>query len=72
MTLTPDELAATAATRQRFLSNPQRWLAMTRPSRIFHADWSINPRKRWLCTARLHDDSRYVIAAPVPLPDLPR
>lgn len=34
------------------------------PGRVFHADWSSNPRKRWMAEAVLGDDHRYTAAAP--------
>lgn len=34
------------------------------PGRIIHADWSSNPRKRWMAEAVLGDDHRYTAFAP--------
>src|SRR5271170_6232150 len=34
------------------------------PARVIHADWSANPRKRWMAEAVLGDDHRYTASAP--------
>jgi hypothetical protein len=34
------------------------------PGRIIHADWSANPRKRWMAEAVLGEDNRYTAHAP--------
>lgn len=40
------------------------------PARVAHADWSINPTKRWMADARLTDGDRYRLAAPHQVADL--
>jgi hypothetical protein len=37
---------------------------MLLPTRVIHADWSANPRKRWMAEAVLGDDLRYKASAP--------
>ena len=34
------------------------------PARVIHADWSANPRKRWMAEAVLGADNRYTAQAP--------
>ncbi|MBI1259117.1 MAG: hypothetical protein GC204_16735 [Chloroflexi bacterium] len=34
------------------------------PARVIHADWSANPRKRWMAEAILGEDNRYTVRAP--------
>lgn len=34
------------------------------PNLVAHADWSANPKKRWLALARLTEKGQYIIAAP--------
>lgn len=41
---------------------------MPRPAIVAHADWSLEPRKRWLATARL-DGDRYTVGTPEPVGD---
>jgi hypothetical protein len=36
--------------------------------RVFHADWSCDPRKRWLACAERHGDT-WKVAAPTPAPN---
>lgn len=43
-----------------------------RPTLVVHADWSVDPRKRWLCQATLAKGGGYCIAAPRPVGDLDR
>ena len=43
-----------------------------RPTLVVHADWSVDPRKRWLCQATLAKGGGYGIAAPRPVGDLDR
>ena len=35
-----------------------------KPSLIVHADWSTDPKKRWMCSAFIQDDQSYTIEAP--------
>jgi hypothetical protein len=42
---------------------------MLLPTRVVHADWSANPRKRWMAEAALGDDLRYTAFAPKPVRD---
>lgn len=44
---------------------------MNRPTLVFHADWSSNPRKRWCAKATLGSDARYSASAPQLVGDLP-
>ncbi len=34
------------------------------PARVIYADWSANPRKRWMAEAVLGEDGRYMASAP--------
>jgi hypothetical protein len=38
------------------------------PRLIIHADWSTDPKKRWMCTAKREND-RYCVSAPVQVGD---
>lgn len=40
------------------------------PSRIVHADWSLNPNKRWMGSATLQPNGRYRLGAPQPVGSL--
>ena len=40
------------------------------PAIIVHADWSVDPRKRWVCCATRGKDGGYSAAAPTPVGDL--
>ena len=37
------------------------------PSRIIHADWSLNPNKRWMGSATLQPNGRYRLGTPQPV-----
>ncbi len=37
---------------------------MLLPTRVIHADWSTNPRKRWMAEATLGEDLRYTVVEP--------
>ncbi|MEP7291401.1 MAG: hypothetical protein ABI835_06435 [Chloroflexota bacterium] len=39
------------------------------PGHIVHADWSVNPRKRWMAAAELGDDGQYTASAPQAIRD---
>ena len=43
-----------------------------RPTLVVHADWSVDPRKRWLCQAGLAKGGGYCVAAPRPVGDVDR
>jgi hypothetical protein len=34
------------------------------PAAVVHADWSVQPARRWVARARLGDDGRYVVTLP--------
>jgi len=40
------------------------------PFRIIHADWSLNPTKRWMACATLGSNGRYRLGAPQPVGSL--
>ena len=40
------------------------------PEIVVHADWSVDPRKRWVCRATLNHDRTYQIVKPAPAGDL--
>ena len=42
------------------------------PAVVVHADWSVNPAKRWAARAVLAGDGRYRAAAPRPVGPLER
>src|SRR5690606_32464238 len=52
-------------------SRTRRSPARTLPALIAHADWGLDPRKRWMCVADLTQDGTYRAAAPEDVGELP-
>jgi hypothetical protein len=48
-------------------STAMRSEAAMRPVAVAHADWGVAAAKRWVATATLGADGRYIAAAPVPV-----